>query len=571
MFLLHKQWFSCLMVVCFSALAIWPTDNAHAYTHHKSPIHWMDYSGKAFIRAKSENKPIFMLITAVWCYNCQIYEEKTLMKKPVAAFINKHFIPVFVDYDRRQDIAATYSSVGIPVTSIFAPNGEGLVNVPGYIPQDTLLANLQKTLDYLAKDYHPSSMTEPASGVIPLTHSTKMLLDSYDKKFVAQMKGGMDPAYGGFGINQKQPYADVLFRLLELKEQGAKEWAEPLQITLDSILGLTQKSQKKKIPSFKELLALRHKQTSWLSEVESLQTQDMIAGIYDPVDGGFFRYDTRRNWTVPHFEKMLFENSQLIDLFLKAYALEKKTEYRDAAIHSLAYIQRVLFNRSDGRFYGSQLADEVYYHFTAARRKKVSMPPVDQTSYAVSSARAIIAFLNASKMLHRQVYRDTAIQALDFLASQMTGKNGAFSYYDPKEKKGMLNGRLEDNAWMAAAFLKGYRVTGDKKYLELTQRLVRFTAKHLYDPVSGGFFARRSISRDMYRENELLDKTKNFTDNGIMAGVLLELNDQEKDPLLLPVLEYTVGYFFRDVDEGRLKADSPEFHRVGQRLIEMEK
>jgi len=571
MFFQHKAWFAGLMMTAVLGTVAWTVDDAHAYTHHKSSIHWMDYSGKAFMRAKEENKPIFMLITAAWCYNCQIYEEKTLKKQPVAEFINKHFIPVFVDYDRRQDIAATYSSVGIPVTSIFAPNGEALVNAPGYIPQDRLLANLRKTLDYLATDYEPSSIKESGPERRPLIHPTRMLLDDYDKQFVSQMAAGLDPAYGGFGLAQKEPHADILLRLLELKEQGATRWTEPLRITLDAILGLPRGSWKGKKPSFKELLALRREQASSLSETEALQTQDMIAGIYDPIEGGFFRYDTRRNWTVPHFEKMLFENSQLIDVFLKAYALNKKMAYRDAAANSLAYIQRVLFNSGDGRFYGSQLADEVYYHFTAAGRKKAGMPPVDPSSYAISSSRAIITFLNASKALHNQEYRHTAIQALGFLAKKMTGRNGAFSYYDPEKNRGVLNGRLKDNAWMAAAFLKAYGATGNKRYLELVKRLAHFTSKNLYDSASGGFFARRSTSRNMYRDNELFDKTKDFTDNGIMAAVLLGLYEQTKDPSWFAMLEGTVSYFLADIEAGGLKADSPEFHRIVQRLIALKK
>jgi len=571
MFVPCKRWFVCLLMGGILSITILTALDVEAYTHHKSPVHWMEYSAKAFARAKAENRPIFMLITAAWCYNCRIYEEKTLKRKLVAEFINQHYIPVFVDYDRRQDIAATYSSVGIPVTSILAPNGEILVSVPGYIPEDRLRANLQKTLDYLASDYKPSSVKESESGTRPPVYPTPALLEGYGRQFVSQMATGFDLAYGGFGTGRKEPHADVLLRLLELQEQGGKRWAGPLHVTLDAILGPIRKPQKEKTPPFEKLRVLRREQASLLFEVEALQTKDLIAGIYDQIEGGFFRYDTRRNWTVPHFEKMLFENSQLVDMFLAAYSLYKKAVYREAAVNSLAYIQRVLFNRSDGRFYGSQLADEVYYHFTAAERKKVAMPPVDRTSYAVSSSRAIITFLNASETLHNQQYRRTAIQALGFLENNMTGKNGAFSYYDPGKKRGVLNGHLKDNAWMAAAFLRGYEITGYRKYLELTKHLVRFTAKNLYDPVSGGFFARRSTSRDMYRRDKLFDRTKDFTDNGIMAAVLLGLNQQVKDSSLLVMLETTVGYFLKNVEEGGLKADSPQFHRVVQRLIALEK
>ncbi len=570
MHVLHKTWFVCLLIALVPGITLSAVRDARAYTHHNSPIQWVNYSGKAFTRAKTENKPIFMLITAVWCYNCRVYEE-TLRQAQVAEFINKHYIPVFVDYDRRRDIAASYSAVGIPVTTILAPDGEVLVNAPGYFPADTLLANLRKTIDYLAKDYKPSSTRQSGPEARHMVHPSQTLLEDYDKQFVSLMAAGLDPAFGGFGINQKEPHAGVLLRLLELKEQGDKQWTEPLRITMDAMLGLSRKPRKRGSPSFEKLLALRRGQASLLSEVEALQTKDMIAGIYDRIEGGFFRYDTRRNWTVPHFEKMLFENSQLIDVFLKAYTLYRKTAYKDAAIHSLAYIQRTLFSRADGRFYGSQLADEVYYHFTAEERKKAGAPAIDQTSYAVSNARAIIAFLNASESLRIQKYRHTAIQALGFLASRMTGRNGAFSYYDQKKKNGVLNGRLEDNAWMASAFLRAYEITGGGKYLKLAERLARFAAKNLYDPASGGFFARRSTSRELYRQDELFDKTKDFTDNGIMASVLLDLYKQTKNSSWLTMLEGTVGYFFSDTQAARLKADSPEFDRVARRLIVLKK
>lgn len=570
MFSLHKIWLACLLIALAPGMAPLTARDAQAYTHHKSPIQWMNYSEQAFARAKAENKPIFMLITAVWCYNCQIYEE-TLKRPPVAEFINKYYIPVFVDYDRRRDIAATYPAVGIPVTSIFAPNGELLVSVPGYIQQDTLLANLQKTLDYLATDYKPSSTEVSGPEVRHLVRPTQTLLDDYHKEFVLLMAAGFDPAFGGFGLAQKEPHADVLLRLLELKEHGDQQWSKPLRTTLGAMLGLTWKARKGERTSFERLLVLRRKQASLLSEVEALQTKDMIAGIYDRIEGGFFSYDTRRNWTVPHFEKKLFENSQLIDVFLKAYVLDGKSEYRDAAVNSLAYIQQMLFNQTDGRFYGSQLADEVYYHFTAAERKKADPPSIDQTSYTASSARAVITFLNASETLHNQRYRHTAIRALEFLAQHMMGSNGALSYYDPKKKKGVLNGRLEDNAWLAAAFLKAHEITGNKEYLTLAERLALFAAKNLYDPAAGGFFARRSTSRELYRENELFDATKDFADNGIMAAVLLELYKQTKNSSWLAMLEGTVGYFFSDTRAGRLKADSPEFDRVAERMIRLGK
>ena len=549
------------LLILFLVVGLLPC-NINAYTHDDSLIHWLDYSGEAFEKAKKENKPIFMLITAVWCYNCHIYETKTIETEAVAAYINKYYIPVFVDYDRRKDVARTYPAVGIPVTVVFAPNGEELVSVPGYIPVDILLANLKLTLKYIAEEFEPSAPLATAEISRPLVTPTESLLWTYMDRFSNLMQKSFDPAFGGFGLAQKQPFADVITRLLEL---GDKRWNEPVTNTLEYMLGLRQQITDTQRPSFEKLVILR--ETEALGEVDELQTSDKMAGIYDVVEGGFFRYATRRNWTVPHYEKMLFENAQLIDLFLAAYRATGDKQYKTVAEKSLHYLLQNLYDNREGRFLGSQTADEVYYHLTAKERSNVVPPPVDKTSYALSSARAIIAFLNASQALEAREFLKIARKGLAFLENTLITREGALSYYDPVEKKGRLNGQLADNAWVALALITAYEITGDKKYLATFGKLTAYAMDALYDPESGGFFERRSTSREFYPQGKIFIKDKPFVENGVMAKALLKAHEITGNKDYLMMAEGTVGYFFTDIEAGHLKAASPHFHWVAERML----
>lgn len=542
-----------------------------AYNHHSSPIQWMEYSDAAFARAKTENKPVFMLISAVWCYNCHIYEV-TLNTLPVADRLNRDFIPIFVDYDRRQDLARAYPAVGIPVTVILAPNGEHLISVPGAIPQPRLLASLNKTLRFLATEYRPEEEVVTQTEPRPQLPLSRALLKNYLDRFDQQILTGFDPAYGGFGLAQKEPYAEVLLRLLERERSGSQHWSKPLRTTIDAILGPGQPPPPEARPPFETLLKLRAQQTDLLGAVQRLQEQDKLTGLYDPVEGGFFRYATRRNWSVPHFEKMLFENAQLAELMLQASLQFKQTSYRDAADSSLAYLLTHLSDEQTGQFFGSQGADEIYYHLTRDERAQVTPPPVDRTSYAVSSARALITLLRAANLLDDSRYLSRAILAADFLAIQMVGERGGYSYFDPinadpARNSARLDGQLTDNAWLAEALLMTYQATGDKRYLNTAEQIIGFVAAHLYDSESGGFFGRHSGSSTAYRNGEQLLRDKDLEDNGRMAKALLQAYQITGNPNYRKMLEGTAGYFLSAVQHGEFNASSAVWHQVAEQLL----
>ncbi len=547
-------------------LLVW-AGTAGAYAHKGGAVRWESYSDEAFGRARREGKPVFMVVSAVWCFNCKIYETTSLVDPAVARLLNEAYVPVFVDYDRRPDIARRYPAGGIPVTVVFAPDGTPLVSVPGVIPAEDLLANLRRTLDYVRRAYRPGARDARPQPAEPAAPPARSDLRRYREAFGNTLWRARDPAFGGFGLAQKEPRAEVLRRLVERLRAGETRWDAWLRTTLDHLLGRAQKGARGRRPPFTTLLALRANDTARLDEIDALQTDHMLAGLYDPAEGGFFRYATRRDWTVPHFEKMLFDNAALVELLLAAHRVWPGRGYLEPGLASARYVARALFDPGEGRFLGSQVADEVYYHLTAEERGRTEPPAVDRTTYAASSARAAMALLEAARAGGGPDLRRTALSGLDFVLDRMTGSDGVLSYYDPDEGRARLDGQLRDNAWVAAALVRAFGATRDERYRTALGRVLAFLEARLFDPEGGGFFAHRSSSSDLYRAGEGLSTDKPFDENALAAWVMLRGADLLGRPRYRELARLTAGLLLRRVRTGRAEPTSPFLDRVAEALL----
>lgn len=139
---MKKLFLFLFFVLVFQAL------QAEGFTHDASLIKWHNYSQETFVLAKKENKPIFMVIAAEWCYACKLYDENTLEAEEVAEFLNENFVSIFVDFDREKEVSGQYVMGGTPTTVVFSPEGEKLIAIPGYIPKEDLLMNLKRGLPH---------------------------------------------------------------------------------------------------------------------------------------------------------------------------------------------------------------------------------------------------------------------------------------------------------------------------------------------------------------------------------------------------------------------------------------
>jgi len=205
----------------------------------------------------------------------------------------------------------------------------------------------------------------------------------------------------------------------------------------------------------------------------------MIRGnLLDKVKGGFFRYSTTRDWGIPHYEKMLADNSALILALLRAYALTGKETYRRTALETAKYVKSTL---SDGRgkFYGSQDADEEYYLLKAENREGLPPPPVDRTVYTDLASQAAASFMQAGLALGRRDYVALAHSSLDSIWSTCYREGEGLAHYHDGEPRRW--GLLEDQAAAAGAYLQAYGMSGRETYLKRAETLLRLMLSDYWD------------------------------------------------------------------------------------------
>ena len=203
-------------------------------------------------------------------------------------------------------------------------------------------------------------------------------------------------------------------------------------------------------------------------------------GTYDQEWGGFYRYSTKRDWSVPHYEKMLEDNALLLRNLLKLYRIAREPQHRRYIDTTIAYMDAWLSDTESGAFYGSQDADEEFYPLPAAVRAGRPAPYVDRTIYTSWNAMAISAYLEASWTLDRRDLEDRALRALDFLWERVHADGGMCRYLAPDGPR--IAGLLEDQAWTAAACLDAYEAAGRPQDLERARTLVRFLRERLAAP-----------------------------------------------------------------------------------------
>ncbi len=195
-----------------------------------------------------------------------------------------------------------------------------------------------------------------------------------------------------------------------------------------------------------------------------LTADNMLSGgTYDREEGGLFRYSTTRDWSVPHFEKMLADNARMARILLRLWLLNGKQLYAGRAAHILDYVDRTLGDGKGG-FYGSQDADEHYYVLDLAARAGQDVPFVDHTVYVDSEALAVEAFLEAGEILGRARYRELGRAGLRLLTDLLSDETGMPHYLEDRAAHGQ--GLLEDQATTLSALLKGFQLTGDRAVLE---------------------------------------------------------------------------------------------------------
>jgi uncharacterized protein YyaL (SSP411 family) len=497
--------------------------------HADNPVDWYPWSEEAFELARAEDKPVLLSVGYAACHWCHVMEHESFEDAETAELMNEGFVCVKVDREERPDVDGLYMEAvvtmtgqgGWPMTVFLTPEGrpfyggtyfppEPRYNMPSF--RQLLLAvseayrerrsELERQADALVEAIREASAVRPSAE--PLT--TELL-----SRAVSALAAQFDPEHGGFGRAPKFPPASNLEFLLRTDREDALEMVRK---TLDGMAA---------------------------------------GGMYDVVGGGFHRYSVDERWLVPHFEKMLYDNTLLASVYLHAWVVTGEERYRRIAEETLDYLVREL-GLPEGGFASAQDADtagvegltytwepdevddpgwllpfegrgiirgelpaEAKQRLLAERERR-EQPLRDDKVVTAWNGLALAAFAEAARRLDRPDYLEVALDLARFLQEEMTGENGVLfrTYRDGAAK---IEGYLEDYANVANGLLELHWATGDLRWLQ-EARTVADRAERFWDEERGGYFV---------DDHGLIARRKEFDDhptpsgNSMMAFVLLRL------------------------------------------------
>jgi uncharacterized protein YyaL (SSP411 family) len=331
-------------------------DSASPYLRSAAhqPIGWHEWGDAAFERAKAEDKPILLDIGAVWCHWCHVIDRESYENVEIAKIINEHFIPVKVDRDERPDVDSRYQSAisaisgqgGWPLTGFLLPDGKPFFGGTYFPPEDQMgRPGFRRILQAVADSYRNrraelERAANSLSDAVAQAEAFEGARAEFDLGIIdAQIKSItqlFDIKNGGFGRAPKFPHASAIDLLFE-RYQQTKE---------------------------KHLLVM----------AETTLEKMARGGVYDQLAGGFHRYSVDERWLVPHFEKMSYDNSELLKNYLHVsrFTLSDmeedptKTEwsgypkssfFEEVAERIILWVNLILSDQKNGGFYASQDAD----------------------------------------------------------------------------------------------------------------------------------------------------------------------------------------------------------------------
>ena len=337
-------------------------DSASPYLRSAAhqPVDWHEWGEEAFAHARAEGKPILLDIGAVWCHWCHVIDRESYENPEIAGMINKFYVPVKVDRDERPDVDSRYQSAisaisgqgGWPLTAFLTPDGKPFFGGTYFPPEDAMgRPGFKRILMGIADAFKArraevdssAKALEEAVAKAEVFHTARGEFDAGVVDSVVESALHLfDEAHGGFGGAPKFPHSSATDLLLE-RYQSSRD-PRLLHVVERTLTGMAE------------------------------------GGVYDQLAGGFHRYSVDERWCVPHFEKMTYDNSELLKNFLHGYQVTRQPLFRETAEGIIEWVGEVLSDRERGGFYGSQDADQSldddgdYFTWTLAEVRAVLSP-----------------------------------------------------------------------------------------------------------------------------------------------------------------------------------------------------
>jgi len=537
--------------------------------HKDNPVEWFSWNEESLKKAKAENKPIFLSIGYSSCHWCHVMAHESFENDDVAEIMNEHFVNIKVDREERPDLDDIYQKIcqmstgqgGWPLSVFLTPDQKPFY-VGTYFP--VLDSYGRPGFGSLCRQLAQAWKEKPKD----VLDSAEKLIGNLSKLEQVSEKGDID----------KSVLDEAAMNLLQVADTNFGGFG-----------------QAPKFPNAANLsFLLRYSQISGISKFQDfvlLTLQKMAkGGIFDQVGGGFHRYSTDARWLIPHFEKMLYDNALLPVVYAEAFQITKDPMYLSVVEKTLNYILREMTSLS-GLFFSAQDADTdgeegktfvwkkreieeilgndsdifcIYYDVTDGGnfegntilsnnirisslafkfnkseeeinellnnslkkllevRSKRNQPGIDDKIITSWNSMMITAFCKGYRISGNKRYLDVAVSAAKFFSNQFS--EHGFIHRTFKNDIPKLNGYLDDYAFLANALIDVFEVTSDQHFLEMSQKITKHMIEHFWNDSEKSFF----FTSDTHES--LIIRPKNYYDlsipsgNSVAANVLLKLH-----------------------------------------------
>ena len=484
--------------------------------HQHNPVDWYSWGEEAFAKARRENKPIFLSIGYSTCHWCHVMERESFESQEVADYLNQHFVSIKVDREERPDVDKIYMTFvqamtgqgGWPLNIFLAPDLKPFYGGTYWPPENKhgrpsfvqVLQQIMKAWQQRREQLTGSS-EQLHQRLLELTHrqnaSPIILTNAVLLHAGRELKAGYDEVYGGFGTSPKFPSPSH--------------------------------------PSFLLRYGVRFHDQEAIDMVLHTCERMAAGGIYDQIGGGFCRYSTDEKWLVPHFEKMLYDNAQLLNLFLDAYLVSGKGHFADVARDIIRYVRRDM-THPDGGFYSAEDADSEgkegkFYCWTREELAKL----LSAEEFKVASRYFGITeqgnFVDHSDPdpLPKQNVLSIAHPKIDS-AEEPLLKSAKEKMFAARGKR--VRPHLDDkvlaswNGLMLGALARAAVVLDDRSYRDAAERNFSFLKDKLWDPKTKTLYHRW---RDGERDSVQLLEAYAFLLNGVIELYQTSLEPQQLD------------------------------------------